>query len=121
MPQLEGPTTMYRGALGEKGKIKSLKKKVSGLRRGRLVEFACSASAARGFASSDPGRGHGTARQDVLGRRPASRGWREPQLGIQNYVLGGFGRKRKNKIIKKKRKSPREIEQKVQLGCGVIS
>ena len=32
MPQLEGPTTkkyttMYRGALGEKGKIKSLKEK----------------------------------------------------------------------------------------------
>ena len=32
MPQLEGPTTMYRGALGEKGKIKSLKKKKEKLR-----------------------------------------------------------------------------------------
>ena len=38
--------------------------------RGRVVEFARSASSAQSFASSDPGRGHGTAHQAMLRWRP---------------------------------------------------
>ena len=37
---------------------------------GRVVRFARSTSAAQGFAGSDPGRGHGTARQAMLRWRP---------------------------------------------------
>ena len=33
---------------------------------GQVVKFACSASAAQGFACSDPGCGHGTAPQAML-------------------------------------------------------
>ena len=39
--------------------------------QGRVVKFLCPASAAQGFASSDPGHGHGTAHQAMLSRRPA--------------------------------------------------
>ena len=39
--------------------------------RGRLVKFTCSAVAVQGFAGSHPGRGHGTALQATLRRRPA--------------------------------------------------
>ena len=37
---------------------------------GRVVKIAHSALAARGFAGSDPGYGHGTTRQAMLRRRP---------------------------------------------------
>ena len=40
------------------------------LPRGPVIKFAHSASAAQGFASSDPGRGHGTAHQIMLRQRP---------------------------------------------------
>ena len=33
---------------------------------GLEVKFSCSALAAQGFTGSDPGRGHGTARQAML-------------------------------------------------------
>ena len=36
----------------------------------RVVKFVLSTSAAQGFASSDPGRGHGTAHQAMLRGRP---------------------------------------------------
>ena len=38
--------------------------------RGRAVQFTHSAAAAQGFAGSNPGCGHGIARQAMLGRRP---------------------------------------------------
>ena len=37
---------------------------------GQVIKFACSTSAAQGFAGSDPGHGHGTARQAVLRQHP---------------------------------------------------
>ena len=37
---------------------------------GRVVKFMCSASAAQGFSSSDPGRRHGTTHQAMLRWRP---------------------------------------------------
>ena len=37
---------------------------------GQVVKFARSALAAQGFARLDPGRGHGTTHQAMLGRRP---------------------------------------------------
>lgn len=46
-----------------------LKEMSRGRPRGRVVKFAHSAAAAQG---SDPGRGHGTARQATLRWRPTS-------------------------------------------------
>ena len=37
---------------------------------GRTIKFVRSASVAQGFAGSNPGRGHGTAHQITLRRRP---------------------------------------------------
>ena len=37
---------------------------------GRVVKFVRSTVVAQGFAGSDPGRGHGTAHQATLSRRP---------------------------------------------------
>ena len=37
---------------------------------GQVVKFLRSASVAQGFVGSDPGRGHGTARQVMLRRHP---------------------------------------------------
>ena len=62
---------------------------------GRVVGFSRSALAAQGFASSNPGCGHGITRQAMLRRHPTCHNWKEPQLKIHNYVPGGFGRKRK--------------------------
>ena len=42
-------------------------RKVRGWPRGQVVKFTCSAAVAQG---SDPGSGHGTARQPMLRRRP---------------------------------------------------
>ena len=71
--------------------------------RGQVVEFTRSASSAQGFTRSDPGRGHGTAHRAMLMQCPTCHSWKGPQLKISNYVPGGFGRKRKNKILKKKK------------------
>ena len=46
-----------------------LKSKIRGRLHGRVVKFARSTAAAQGL---DPGRGHGTARQATLRRRPTS-------------------------------------------------
>ena len=40
--------------------------------RGRMVKFAGSALAARGFAGSHPGHGHGSAHQAMLRSHPTS-------------------------------------------------
>src|SRR3712207_7802994 len=45
--------------------------------------------AAQCFVGSSPGRGHGTAHQATLRRRPACHGWRDPQRRVYNCVLGG--------------------------------
>ena len=37
---------------------------------GRVVKFACSASAAQGFTGLDPGRGPSTVHQAILRHRP---------------------------------------------------
>ena len=56
----------------EKTKKRRDKQKTNarGRPRGRVVKFARSASAAQGFAGSDPGRGHGTAHQAMLRQHP---------------------------------------------------
>ena len=41
-----------------------------GRHRERAVKFVRSASAAQGFTGSDPGHGHGTARQAMLRQHP---------------------------------------------------
>ena len=38
--------------------------------QGQVVKFVCSTAAAQGFTGSNPGRGHGTAHQATLRRRP---------------------------------------------------
>ena len=48
---------------------KILKIYMRGRPRGWVVKFVCSAAMAQG---SDPGRGHGTARQATLRQRPTS-------------------------------------------------
>ena len=80
-----------------------------------MVKVACSTSVAQGFTGSDPGRGHGTAHQAMLGQRPACHDWRDPQRGIYNYVPGGFGEKKeKIKSLKKKAKTDLSTHRKVQ-------
>ena len=57
---------------------------------------SCSTSAAQGFTSSDPGRRHGTAVRPCWGGSHIE----QPEAlttRIYNYVLGGFGEKRKKK------------------------
>ena len=48
-----------------------LKTLIGGRPRGQVVEFTCSASAAQGFAGSDPGCRHGTTHQAMLRQHPA--------------------------------------------------
>ena len=58
--------------------------------RGRVVEFVGSSLVAQGSTGSDPGHGQGTAHQAVLRQHPTCHKWKDPQLRIHNYVLGGF-------------------------------
>ena len=62
-----------------------------------MVKFTCSALAAQGFASSDPGRGHGTT---LSGHAEAASHIAQPEAltaRTYNYVLRGFGEKKKKK------------------------
>ena len=61
---------------------------------GPVVKFMCSASAAQGFACSDPGHRLGTANQAMLRWHPTCHNYKDPQL-VYNYVLGGFGEKKR--------------------------
>ena len=61
----------------------------------RAVKFTRSASAAQGFAGSDPGLGHGTACQATLRWHPPEP--EGPTTRICNYVLGGFREKEKKR------------------------
>ena len=62
-----------------------------------MVKFVHSALAAQGFASLDPGHGHGTAHQAMLRLHPHIAQPEGPTTRIYNYVLGGFGNKKKEK------------------------
>ena len=55
-----------------------------------------STSAAQGFTGSDPGRGHGTARQAMLRRRPTCHN-KDPQLKYTTMYWGDLGRKSRKK------------------------
>ena len=60
-----------------------------------MLKFACSTSAARGFAGSDLGHGHGTSgHAEAASHMPQLEG---PTTRIYNYVLGGFGGKKEEK------------------------
>ena len=61
-----------------------------------MVQFACSASVAQGFTSSDPGHGHGHAEAASHIAQPEG-----PTTRIYNCVLGGLGEKKKKKKEKK--------------------
>ena len=63
--------------------------------RARVVKFTCSALVVQGFASSDPGHGHGTAHQshaEAASHMPQLEG--PTTKKIYNYVPGGFGEKK---------------------------
>ena len=59
--------------------------------RGQLVKFTRSPSAARGFASSDPGLGRGTAHQAMLWQRPTLHNQKDLQLEYTTMYRGGGG------------------------------
>ena len=62
-----------------------------------MVKFVSSTSAAQGFTSLDPGCGHGTAHlshAEAVSHTAQPEG---PTSRICNYVLGGFGEKKKGK------------------------
>ena len=76
----------------------SVKKEIfQGLARGRVVKLVRSASAAQGFAGSDPGRGQGTTHWAMLRRHPTCHHCRDPQLKYATMYWGALGRKKKNK------------------------
>ena len=56
--------------------------------------------AAQFFVGSDPGHGHGTARQATPRLRATCHNWKDPQQRIYSYVLGGFGEKKEKKYKK---------------------
>ena len=68
---------------------------LGGWPRGQVVKFTCSASAAQGFTGLDPGRGLSTAHQAMVRRRPHIAELERPTTRIYNYVLEGFGEKKK--------------------------
>ena len=63
----------------------------------------CSASAAQGFAGWNPGRGRGTTHQATLRQCPTYHNQKDPELKYTTMYRGALGRKRKNKILKKKK------------------
>ena len=71
---------------------------------GPVVKFARFPLVTQGFANSDPGRGHGTTHQATLRQHPTCHNYKNPQRRIYNYVPGGFGEKKENKIFKNKKK-----------------
>ena len=65
--------------------------------RGRVVDFAGSASAAQGFTSSDPGYGRGTARQATLRQCSTWHSRRHSRLGYTTVYWGALRRGRRRK------------------------
>ena len=68
--------------------------KMRDLHHGQVVEFAHSTSGAQGFASSDPGCGHGTARQAMLRWHPTKQNEKDLQLKYTTMYWGSFGDKK---------------------------
>ena len=66
-----------------------------------MVKFMCSASAAQGFASSDPGRKPSTAHQAMMRRRPTEQSQKDPQLEYTAMDRGALGRRRRGEKKKK--------------------
>ena len=64
--------------------------------QGRGVGFTCSASAAQGFAGSDPGHGPSTTRRAILGWRPTWQNWRDLQLEYTTIYWRALGGKKKD-------------------------
>ena len=54
--------------------------------------------AAQCFVGSNPGCERGTACQTTLRQRTTCHNWKDPQRRIYNYVPGGFGEKKGEKI-----------------------
>ena len=71
-----------------------LKMLFQGRPHGRVVELERLAVAAQGFAGSDPGRGHGTAHQAMLRRRPTCHNQKDRQLKYATMYCG-FEEKKK--------------------------
>ena len=69
-----------------------------------MVKFARSASAAQGFASLDPGRGHGMACQAMRKQRATCHSQKDPQLESTTMSWGASGRRRRERKKKKKKK-----------------
>ena len=63
----------------------------------RVVRFAQSASAAQGFASSDPGCGPSTNHQAMLRRHPTTLNQKDLQLQHTTIYWGALGRRRREK------------------------
>ena len=66
-----------------------------------MVKLPCSISAAGDFTGSDPGRGHGSTHQAMV---EAASHIAQPEAlttRIYNFVLRGFGEKKKKKRKKK--------------------
>ena len=82
----EPPEMLVQGSLGG-----HTLRNTWGPPHGWVVTFARSASAAQGFACSNPGCGHGTAHQALLRRCPTQHNWKDPQL---KKIPGGFGEKK---------------------------
>ena len=62
---------------------------------GQVVKFTRSTLVARGFASLDPGRGHGTTHQAMLRWRPTQHSQKNLQREYTTVYWGGFGKKKK--------------------------
>ena len=56
-----------------------------------MVKFTHSTLAAKGFASLDPGHGHGTAQQGMLRWRPTQHNQRHSQLECTTMYWGDWG------------------------------
>ena len=65
--------------------------------RGQVVKFAHSASAAQGFACSDPGRGCGTVQQAMLRWCPIRHNQKHSQLECTTMYWGALERRKKKR------------------------
>ena len=70
---------------------------VGGWPRGQVVTFAHSASAAQGFAGSDPGHGYRTAHQATVRWRPTQHNQKDLQLEYTTMYRGALGRRRRRR------------------------
>ena len=88
--------TLIEWAIWWRGQKSIFKDGLRGWPHGQVVKFAHCSLAAQGFAGSDPRHGHGTTHQAMLRQHPTAQP-EAPTTRIYNYVLGGFGEKKKRK------------------------